>query len=278
MNIFISWSGNVSKDIAEVLWKWIPQVVQAAKPWYSPDDISKGSRWNTELSNKLDSTEIGIFCLTRDNLNSPWIMFEAGALSKNVETSKVCPLLFGIDPSDISGPLVQFQAARFSKMEMKRLIKMINDELGDKSLGSTVLENGFDKWWPDLKMEIDNVLSESKTLSDEDVRGDREILEETLSLVRELTHRRRKALFDAEILIDSLNSIILSAQYLFVGSAFPDTSVAIVFFNMFTEHMNYIISDLSSEISQERQSMLNKAMDQLMKNYDEYMKNQKPMR
>lgn len=35
-------------------------------------------------------------------------MFEAGALTKSLTVARVCPLLFGVEPSDIKGPLVQF--------------------------------------------------------------------------------------------------------------------------------------------------------------------------
>ncbi len=87
MRIFISWSGDLSKNIAEIFRQWIPGVIQAAKPYYSPDDITKGTRWSSEISKELDASKIGIICLTKDNLDSSWIMFEAGALSKNIEKS-----------------------------------------------------------------------------------------------------------------------------------------------------------------------------------------------
>ena len=146
MKVFISWSGEQSNKIAEILNKWIPSVIQAVEPFYSPEDIAKGSRPFNELSQKLDDSNIGILCLTKENINSSWIMFEAGALSKNFGTAKVCPLLFGVKPTDIKGPLAQFQAAEFSEKEMKRLLKMINEELKENSLADEVLTNVFKKW------------------------------------------------------------------------------------------------------------------------------------
>jgi hypothetical protein len=44
-------------------------------------------------------------CLTPDNIDSPWIHFEAGALSRALESAKLCPLLFGMDPTDLTGRL-----------------------------------------------------------------------------------------------------------------------------------------------------------------------------
>ena len=129
MKVFISWSGDLSQQIAEEIRKWLPSVIQVIKPYFTPDDISKGARWSTEISKELEQSTLGIICLTQDNINSAWIMFEAGALSKKLEESKVCPILFGLEPSDIKGPLVQFQASKFSKQEIKKVVTMINQEV-----------------------------------------------------------------------------------------------------------------------------------------------------
>lgn len=192
MKLFISWSGDLAKEIAEIFRQWIPGVIQAAKPYYTPDDITKGTRWNTEISKELDASKIGIICLTKENLDSPWIMFEAGALSKNLEKSKVCPLLFGIDTSDIKGPLVQFQAAKFSKKEVKKVIKMMNDQLEETKLENDVLDNVFDMWWPKLEDQVNKAMEKARNETDNDLRSDRDLLEEVLSLTREMTISRRR--------------------------------------------------------------------------------------
>jgi len=191
MRIFISWSGDLSKNIAEIFRQWIPGVIQAAKPYYSPDDITKGTRWSSEISKELDASKIGIICLTKDNLDSSWIMFEAGALSKNIEKSKVVPLLFGIEPSDIQGPLVQFQAAKFSRSEMKKVVKMINSELGESALSVDVIDSVFDMWWLKLEGQIKEAEEKAKVNNSIDLRSERDLIEEVLSLTRELSINRR---------------------------------------------------------------------------------------
>ncbi len=196
MKIFISWSGDLAKEIAEIFKKWIPGVLQAAKPYYSPDDITKGTRWSTEIAKELDESKVGIICLTKENLQSSWIMFEAGALSKNLEKSKVCPLLFEIEPSDIIGPLIQFQAAKFSKKEMKKVVQMMNNELDSSSLSNDVLDNVFNMWWPKLEDDIKKAIENAKNDDKEDLRSDRDLLEEIVSLTRRLnidTKRGRKS-------------------------------------------------------------------------------------
>jgi len=117
-------------------------------------------------------------------------MFEAGALSKNIDKSKVCPILFGVDPSDIKGPLVQFQAAKFNKEEIKKVVRMVNSELESNSLTSEVFESVFEMWWPKLSERIENELNKAKKTNGKELRSERDILEEILSLSRNISIRR----------------------------------------------------------------------------------------
>lgn len=154
MKVFISWSGERSRKIAEAIRDWLPLVIQAVKPYYSPDDTAKGTRWSNEIAKELEAATLGILCLTPENLNAPWLIFEAGALSKYLDTSRVCPILFGVEPTDIKGPLVQFQTSRFDREEMHRVVKMLNNELGSSALIPEVFESAFKMWWPRLEERI----------------------------------------------------------------------------------------------------------------------------
>lgn len=184
MKVFISWSGELSREIAEALRVWLPAVLQAVKPYYTPDDIEKGARWSSEIANELEKSKVGIFCLTRENLQSSWILFEAGAISKVVGKGAVCPILFGLDNSDISGPLGQFQSTLFTKKEFFKLVKSINVELGDSKLPDDTLNSVFDMWWPKLEAQVIGILSSHKEKQPVELRSEREILEEILGLVR----------------------------------------------------------------------------------------------
>jgi hypothetical protein len=191
MKVFISWSGPQTRAIGDILRQWMPSVLQAAKPYFSPDDVSKGARWSAEIAKELETSQVGLLLLTRDNQTAPWLIFEAGALAKNLDRSKVCPILFGdLTPSDIEGPLVQFQGASFSKEEMKRVMRMVNAELKDQSLGDAVFDTVFDKWWPDLQSAIDKALKDHASANVKQSRSERDILNEVLSLTRQLTLNR----------------------------------------------------------------------------------------
>jgi hypothetical protein len=87
-NIFISWSGDRSKAIAETLKDWLPRVLQSARPWLSTRDIEKGTRSLSEMNKALGGMGFGITCLTPENRQAPWILFEAGALSKTFDDDK----------------------------------------------------------------------------------------------------------------------------------------------------------------------------------------------
>ena len=98
MRVFISWSGSRSNSLATFLEQWIPRVIQVVEPWVSSASIDPGTRWSDEVSRALEDLQFGILCLTPENLTSPWILFEAGALSKIVLKSHVVPYLFGFEP------------------------------------------------------------------------------------------------------------------------------------------------------------------------------------
>lgn len=119
MKVFISWSGERSKAVAAALRYWLPKVIQALDPWMSADDIEKGTRWRSGIANELEQSSVGIICLTRENLASPWIHFEAGALSKQQDKTYVCTLLVGLEPTDVREPLAQFQHTRATKDDLR---------------------------------------------------------------------------------------------------------------------------------------------------------------
>jgi len=183
MKVFISWSGPVSKRVAESIRDWLPGVLQLVTPYFTPSDIEKGGRWANDIAKELSSAELGILCITRDNIHSDWILFEAGALSKSLDKSFVCPILFGINNTDLAGPLKQFQTTEFTKSDFHKLITVINGRLGEQKLPAKTLDNVFEKWWPDLEDKINEILS-SITIVDGPVRGDREVIDEILLLTR----------------------------------------------------------------------------------------------
>jgi hypothetical protein len=186
MEIFISWSGARSGAMAEALKGWLPKIINATRPWLSSADIERGARWATDVASRLQSAKIGIICLTPSNLAAEWILFEAGALSKTLQNTFVCPLLIDLEPSDLKGPLAQFQAARATKEDIKRLIGTINSALGADALPSSQVSEVFEVLWPSLETQILSLPAED---APRPRRDNGELLEEIRSLVWTLVHR-----------------------------------------------------------------------------------------
>jgi len=182
MDIFISWSGQRSGAAAEALKNWLPKIVNAFKPWLSSSDIDKGARWSSEVAGKLSLAKAGIICLTLGNVTAPWILFEAGALSKTLQRTFVCPFLVDLEPSDVIGPLAQFQATRATQSDVLRLLKTLNGALGQGAMPGTHIDEAFEVWWPKLEEELKKLPSEAGTHRPK--RSQQEVLEEILDTVR----------------------------------------------------------------------------------------------
>jgi TIR domain len=103
MDVLISWSGRQSRSVAEALRVWLPKVIPSLKPWISTQDIDKGSRWFNEIQKYLGNAKGCIVCLTPENVTSPWIYRETGAIALT-QTNPICPLLVG-DLSPIYAPV-----------------------------------------------------------------------------------------------------------------------------------------------------------------------------
>ena len=93
MKVFLGWSGEVSHDVALALHSWLPRVIQVVRPYVSSEDIAQGARWSAAIAAELGTSNFGIICVTKENVNSPWINFEAGALSREIDKSRVSPFL-----------------------------------------------------------------------------------------------------------------------------------------------------------------------------------------
>jgi TIR domain len=150
-NTFLSWSGEHSHEIAALLRDWLPNVVPSARPWISSEDIAKGLVWPTELNQSLASCDIGVVVLTPDDLDSPWLLFEAGVLFKARGERPVFTLCCGVEPP-IVGPLGQFQTTRCDAKDMLRLVQDINSAIGGNHDKNRV-QGWFEKFWPEFSQK-----------------------------------------------------------------------------------------------------------------------------
>ncbi len=191
MKVFISWSGNTSLKIAQIFREWLPSVIQSIEPYVSSEDIDKGARWSTDIAKELEDSTFGILCVTKDNIEAPWLSFEAGALSKTMEKSFVTPFLFDIKRSEVQGPILQFQSTVFEKDDIKKMVKTLNKACDEAGISDARLDKSFDVWYPTLEESLNKLkeVSSHKGIDEgkgsEEIGRSSEILEEILELSRD---------------------------------------------------------------------------------------------
>src|SRR5208283_2916161 len=189
LDIFISWSGQRSKGFALQLHDWLRAVVQRANPWVSERDIDAGQRWNEQISGRLKSTHFGIICLTPENIDAPWLLFEAGALAKALEIARVVPVLLDMGKADLTFPLAQFQAVEADREGLFALVTAVNRALGDQQVPVSLLVNIFDGLWKNFEAALQALPPPRAGTPSRTRRSDRELLEDVVDGIRVLQQR-----------------------------------------------------------------------------------------
>src|SRR5215469_1867434 len=146
MNTFICWSQPRSKQIAEALREWLPQVLPG-ESFFLSSDIEKGTLWFEAIRNQLQMADAAIICLTPENVDSPWMHFEVGTIAGRKEESRILTYLFSVSPSDIRGPLAAFQSSICTKDDTHKLVLALG-RICQKAA------KDFDEHWPALETAI----------------------------------------------------------------------------------------------------------------------------
>ncbi len=163
----------------------------------SQHDLQAGSRWAAELAGELDGTQVGIIVITKDNLDEPWVNYEAGALSKTVngDSARVIPLLMGIQKSEVGYPLAQFHMVDGDKDGVFELLKALNAGMPSPQ-EEAWLTDVFDTWWPKLEPELAQTPTEAAKAQQvvaQPQRGPQDMLTEVLDLLREMRREQTSA-------------------------------------------------------------------------------------
>lgn len=192
MKIFLSWSGDRSKAVALLLCEWLKCVLQACKPWISTHDIARGSVWFSAINDQLKDCPIGIICVTQENKNRPWILFEAGALARGLTTQRVCTLLVDLDSADIEDPLAQFNATLPDKEGIFQLVRTLNVELAAAALDDRTLSSVFQTYWASFEEGFKKAIEQNQPAAPAKPREEGDLLAEILVNTRSIGSRVRK--------------------------------------------------------------------------------------
>src|SRR5215213_4794181 len=163
MRVFISWSGELSRLVALALRDWLGLLMSGIHVFVSDIDIEKGTRGLVEIAEQLESAEVGIVCVTRENLERPWVNFEAGAISTKVGQGRLIPFLIDLDNTDVPrhSPLTQFQTTTNERNELREMIRSINRVSGQK-IDDGKLDTLFERLWDDLDTPLRAALAQSE--------------------------------------------------------------------------------------------------------------------
>lgn len=158
MNILLSWSKEQSKGVASALHEWLPTVAPGIDPWMSSKDIAKGRDWFRELQSVLEQTKICIICVTPENVRSPWIYYETGAIATNGPDVLICPYLFRVAPNMlIDGPLGKWQCTVADRDDTWELVKSLNETALAAKHDPAMLEGNFHSRWPQFAQKLESV-------------------------------------------------------------------------------------------------------------------------
>jgi hypothetical protein len=114
--------------------------------------------------------------------------FEAGALSKSVDTSRVSPFLLGLRPAELTGPLSQFQATLPNLEDVTRLVKSMN-VVTERPIDESRLLDGVQMWWPRLEEQLSAASSREVGPGAEPKRDTQEMVAELLEITRGMQRR-----------------------------------------------------------------------------------------
>lgn len=189
--VFIMWSGELSRRVAELLSEFLVDAMQGVQPFLSTHSIGKGQLWMSTIGAGLEASSFGIACMTSDNLDAKWIHFEAGAIAKHASEARVATLRINVEQAAITGPLANFHDTNLSDNEDFLKLLLSIDEKSLHPIGAARLRRIFDKFWPELLDRVGTAVREAGTGATPQTSAppvsDRAILQEVLQLTREMS-------------------------------------------------------------------------------------------
>lgn len=172
MNVFLSWSKPKSKELAIATKAFLEGMFRKSiEIWISNEGIKFGEMSLLEINMALRKSEKCLVFLTKDNIKSPWIMYESGAVAvanyqeNNTQKTKssVIPIVFEeIEDKEFEkNPINQFQRLMFTKNNMRNLVKQLNEVMGAFD-NEELLKAQFEINWKELNKTVKQILQRDK--------------------------------------------------------------------------------------------------------------------
>ena len=97
---------------------------------------------------------MGIVCLMPENLDSRWIHYEVGALSKTIAEARICTYPYELQPGQPLSPLADFRATTSDKVDTFKMLFSVNAALREDRLSPEKLRKAFEKSWDVLAEKL----------------------------------------------------------------------------------------------------------------------------
>jgi hypothetical protein len=152
-----------------------------------------------EIMKGMQSVRVGLVILTPENLDKPWLHYEAGYLTQYILSGQglVSPVLVNVKPSALNGPLANLNVTEFTKPKFEKLVKDINKKLTSPVDESTLMAV-FDVFWGKLQAQVTESVARARRSVSLDKPFDQEkVLNQILTTVRQLAARS----IDPDILV-----------------------------------------------------------------------------
>lgn len=162
MNVFLSWSGDYSKKISKELKNELEAIFENENitVFMSEEDIHSGTKWYDVIETNLKEADCLILCLTKENIKSPWVYFEAGGVAVRSHTANVIPLLFNVT-IDSKSPLTNFNNVKFDSIHYVKMLEDIRDKGNFNALSknqfNTIVNKSFKKLCSKISRTLTNL-------------------------------------------------------------------------------------------------------------------------
>ena len=140
--VFLSFSGSLSRTVAEAFAQLLRKVLRGTESWMS-QDIPPGANWRAKIDEALKNTKCAVIFLTRANhVAATWVAYEAGKARHAIVYA------VNFDAADLAHqPYGAWQAAKADRPGTLAMLKEINRLAGGHEK-DTELQKRFASHWP----------------------------------------------------------------------------------------------------------------------------------
>jgi hypothetical protein len=151
VRVFLSWSGETSRLLANALADGMRILSDRIDPWLS-EDLEPGGEWARMLIPQIRKARLAVLCLTVRNAGASWISFETGVYYTSRLRKGVIPYLLDFTDTELPFPLGLFQSLHADWRGTKALFVRVGQLAGIDE--AEVEERFATDIWPQLNDQL----------------------------------------------------------------------------------------------------------------------------